>query len=158
MDTGRTRPGGRGAGAGHIDVRRLLAFGRGRGAHARRARAGDLGQSRGGAARRYSRGSGVQRDPRVRTPLALLNLAGETMAVARVQAPERLEEYIGVVRRESAALMRLVDKTLELSKLESGEPRVSLRAYQSGRSGGACVTRFRDRLPDRDLDDPGRPG
>ena len=34
----------------------------------------------------------------LRTPLALLNLAGETMAVARVHAPERLDEYIGVVR------------------------------------------------------------
>lgn len=87
----------------------------------------------------------------LRTPLALLNLAGETMAVARTQAPERLEEYIGVVRRESAELMRLVDKTLELSRLESDRLAYRFEPTNLDELVERVVTRFRDRLPDRDL-------
>jgi signal transduction histidine kinase len=87
----------------------------------------------------------------LRTPLALLNLAGETMAVARTQAPERLDEYIGVVRRESGALMRLVDKTLELSKLESGGRAYRFEPTNVDDLVAHVVTRFRDRLADRDL-------
>jgi nitrogen-specific signal transduction histidine kinase len=87
----------------------------------------------------------------LRTPLALLNLAGETMARARTQAPERLEEYIGVVRRESAQLMRLVDKTLELSRLESDSRAYCFEPTNVDELVDRVVTRFRDRLPDRDL-------
>lgn len=84
----------------------------------------------------------------LRTPLSLINLAGETMALGRVDSPERMREYIDVVRRETAQLVKLVEKTLEISRLEDSRRLYRFSTIDIADLVKASVARFRDRLVD----------
>jgi signal transduction histidine kinase len=87
----------------------------------------------------------------LRTPLSLINLAGETMALGRVDSPERMREYIDVVRRETAQLVKLVEKTLEISRLEDSRRLYRFSMVDIVDLVNASVARFRDRLVDREF-------
>ncbi|HVS64572.1 MAG TPA: HAMP domain-containing sensor histidine kinase [Thermoanaerobaculia bacterium] len=55
------------------------------------------------------------------TPLAALSAAAQNLEDGVVRDPERVREYGGLVRREGARLQKLVDQTLALAGIRSGE-------------------------------------
>lgn len=61
----------------------------------------------------------------LKTPLSLIRMYGELLAVDRPIAQARRAEYSAVLSRETEKLSRLIDNALDLSRLEHG-----LRAHQ----------------------------
>jgi two-component system phosphate regulon sensor histidine kinase PhoR len=54
----------------------------------------------------------------LRTPLTSIQMFAETLALGRVQDPEKQREYLDTIARESERLARLVDQVLAFSKIE----------------------------------------
>lgn len=54
----------------------------------------------------------------LKTPLSLLSAATETMTMDRVRSPEKLTQYVGIIRGEVTRLSALVQRILEFSRLE----------------------------------------
>jgi signal transduction histidine kinase len=54
----------------------------------------------------------------LKTPLSLLSAATETVALERVRTPEKLSQYLGIIRGEVARLSMLVQRILEFSRLQ----------------------------------------
>jgi signal transduction histidine kinase len=54
----------------------------------------------------------------LKTPLSLLSAATETVTMDRVRSPEKLAQYIGIIRSEVARLSALVQRILEFSRLQ----------------------------------------
>lgn len=54
----------------------------------------------------------------LKTPLSLLSAATETVTMDRVRSPEKLAQYIGIIRGEVARLSALVQRILEFSRLQ----------------------------------------
>jgi two-component system phosphate regulon sensor histidine kinase PhoR len=56
----------------------------------------------------------------LKTPLSLLSAASESLTLDRVRAPDKLAQYLAIMRSETARLSMLVERVLEFSKLEQG--------------------------------------
>jgi len=56
----------------------------------------------------------------LRTPLTSIQMFAETLALGRVQDPEKQRGYLETIARESERLARLVDQVLAFSKIEQG--------------------------------------
>ena len=54
----------------------------------------------------------------LKTPLSLLSAATETVSMDRVRSPEKLAQYLGIIRSEVARLSALVQRVLEFSRLQ----------------------------------------
>ncbi len=54
----------------------------------------------------------------LKTPLSLLSAATETVAMDRAKSPEKLAQYLGIIRGEVARLSALVQRILEFSRLQ----------------------------------------
>lgn len=54
----------------------------------------------------------------LKTPLSLLSAATETVAMDRAKSPEKLAQYLGIIRGEVARLSSLVQRILEYSRLQ----------------------------------------
>lgn len=54
----------------------------------------------------------------LKTPLSLISAATETVQLARVQSPEKLSQYLGIIRGEVNRLSSLVQRVLEFSSVE----------------------------------------
>ncbi len=54
----------------------------------------------------------------LKTPLALLSGASETLGMGRIRSPEKLQEYIDIVRLQTARLSMLVEEVLHFSRIE----------------------------------------
>jgi signal transduction histidine kinase len=54
----------------------------------------------------------------LKTPLSLLSAATETVAMDRAKSPEKLAQYLGIIRGEVARLSALVQRILEYSRLQ----------------------------------------
>jgi signal transduction histidine kinase len=54
----------------------------------------------------------------LKTPLSLLSAVTETVTMDRVRSPEKLAEYVGIMRNEVSRLSVLVKRVLEFSRLE----------------------------------------
>ena len=54
----------------------------------------------------------------LKTPLSLLSAATETVAMDRAKSPEKLAQYLGIMRGEVARLSALVQRILEYSRLQ----------------------------------------
>jgi two-component system phosphate regulon sensor histidine kinase PhoR len=54
----------------------------------------------------------------LKTPLSLLSAVTETVAMDRVRTPEKLAQYVGIIRSEVSRLSVLVKRILEFSRLE----------------------------------------
>ena len=54
----------------------------------------------------------------LKTPLALLSAVIETVTMDRVRSPEKLAQYVGIIRGEVTRLSVLVKRILEFSRLE----------------------------------------
>ncbi|MFN2446593.1 MAG: sensor histidine kinase [Vicinamibacterales bacterium] len=54
----------------------------------------------------------------LKTPLSLLSAATETLEMDRVRSPEKLAEYLGIIRGEATRLTALFQRVLEFSRLQ----------------------------------------
>jgi signal transduction histidine kinase len=54
----------------------------------------------------------------LKTPLSLISAATETVELDRVQTPEKLAEYLGIIRGEVGRLSSLVQRILEFSSVQ----------------------------------------
>src|SRR5262245_10509370 len=54
----------------------------------------------------------------LKTPLSLLSAATETLAMDRARSPEKLAQYLGIIRNETTRLSALVQRILEFSRLQ----------------------------------------
>ncbi|MBI2221230.1 MAG: HAMP domain-containing histidine kinase [Acidobacteria bacterium] len=54
----------------------------------------------------------------LKTPLALLSGASETLGLGRVRSPEKIREYVDIVRLQTARLSILVEEVLHFSRIE----------------------------------------
>jgi signal transduction histidine kinase len=54
----------------------------------------------------------------LKTPLSLLSAATETVGMDRVRSPEKLGQYLAIIRSEVARLAALVQRILEFSRLQ----------------------------------------
>lgn len=56
----------------------------------------------------------------LKTPVSLLSAASETLALDRVRAPEKLSQFLDIVRVEAGHLSALVERILEFSRTSDG--------------------------------------
>ncbi len=56
----------------------------------------------------------------LKTPIALIRLAVETLQMRRVTSPEETEKFLGTIGRETLRLSQLVDNILDFARIESG--------------------------------------
>ena len=63
----------------------------------------------------------------LKTPLSLIRMYAELMALDRPDAAQRRSEYATILSRETDKLSRLIDNVLDLSRLERGLPVTELR-------------------------------
>lgn len=54
----------------------------------------------------------------LKTPLSLISAATETLEMAHVRSPEKLSQYLGIIRGEVTRLSALVQRILEFSRLQ----------------------------------------
>ena len=83
----------------------------------------------------------------LKTPLSLLSAATETVELDRVKSPEKLAQYLGIIRTEVGRLSSLVQRILEFSSVQQRRPleldtvdlaalvRETVEAFQASLSG-----------------------
>src|SRR5262249_24440664 len=85
----------------------------------------------------------------LRTPVAMLSAASETLGLERVRSPEKIREYAEIVRAQTVRLSGLVDQILHFAQAESRETagyhlqrvdlgdvvRSTLEGFGTGRNG-----------------------
>jgi two-component system phosphate regulon sensor histidine kinase PhoR len=74
----------------------------------------------------------------LKTPLSIISMFGELLAMGRVSSPEKAAEYAEIIRRESVRLSRLIDNVLDLAKIERG---VEFYEFTENEDIGDVVTR-----------------
>src|SRR5206468_4008333 len=57
----------------------------------------------------------------LKTPIALIRLAVETLEMGRVSTPAEREKFIATIGRETLRLSRLVDNILDFARIEAGQ-------------------------------------
>jgi len=56
----------------------------------------------------------------LKTPLSIISMFGEMLAMGRTKSQEQATEYAEIIRRESIRLSRLIDNVLDFAKIEKG--------------------------------------
>src|SRR5205085_5044671 len=56
----------------------------------------------------------------LKTPLSIISMFGEMLALGRVKSPAQGTEYAEIIWRESVRLARLIDNVLDFAKIERG--------------------------------------
>jgi two-component system, OmpR family, phosphate regulon sensor histidine kinase PhoR len=57
----------------------------------------------------------------LKTPLSIISMFGEMLALGRVKTSEQATEYAEIIWRESVRLARLIDNVLDFAKIERGK-------------------------------------
>jgi signal transduction histidine kinase len=102
----------------------------------------------------------------LKTPLSLLSAATETVGMDRVRSPEKLGQYLAIIRGEVARLSALVQRILEFSRLQQQRGyefesvdlgalvRETVAAFESSLSGQCSFRVEEDRSSPHVLADP----
>jgi len=64
----------------------------------------------------------------LKTPVSLLSAASETVGLDRVRSPEKLSQFLDIVRVESGHLKSLVERILDFSRVSGGGRRYEIEA------------------------------
>jgi signal transduction histidine kinase len=95
----------------------------------------------------------------LKTPLSLLSAATETVELDRVRSPEKLAQYLGIIRTEVGRLSSLVQQILEFSRVQqrralefdtvnlSALVRETVEAFQASLSGQRFTFRVIEEEP-----------
>ena len=84
----------------------------------------------------------------LKTPIAVIKLAVETLEMRRFRNPEEEEKYLRTILKESDRLTRLVDNILDFSRLESGQRALRLAEVRIDDLVSTALESFRLRLED----------
>ena len=84
----------------------------------------------------------------LKTPIAVIKLAVETLEMRRFRSPEEEEKYLRTILKESDRLTQLVDNILDFSRLESGQQTLRLTAISVDDLVTNVMESFRLRLED----------
>jgi signal transduction histidine kinase len=85
----------------------------------------------------------------LKTPIALIRLAVETLELRRFSTPEEGDRFLYSIGRETEKLAQLVDNILDFAKLESGRPVFALRPIDLADVAREALETFRPRLDDQ---------
>jgi two-component system phosphate regulon sensor histidine kinase PhoR len=104
----------------------------------------------------------------LKTPLSLIRMFGELLALGKLKAPEKSKEYAEIITRESERLSRLIDNVLDFSRIERGraaydfqpgrldevvERSLDVYRHRVEREGFKLVTKIDEGLPEALLDE-----
>jgi signal transduction histidine kinase len=84
----------------------------------------------------------------LKTPVAVIKLAVETLEMRRYRTPEEGDKYLRTILRESDRLAQLVDNILDFSRLESGQKTLRLTSVSVADVVAVTMESFRLRLED----------
>ena len=82
----------------------------------------------------------------LKTPIALIRLAVETLELKRVNTPEEYQMFIGTIGRETMRLSQLVDNILDFARLEAGRRTFQFETVDMLAVAREAVETFRPRL------------
>lgn len=84
----------------------------------------------------------------LKTPIAVIRLAVETIEMRRFRSPEEEDKYLRTILKESDRLTQLVDNILDFSRLESGQKALRLSPISVEELVMNVLESFRLRLED----------
>ncbi len=82
----------------------------------------------------------------LKTPIALIRLAAETLELQRYRTPEEGRSFVASIVRDTKRLQRLVDNILDFARIEAGQARLRLEPVDLARLAAETVEDFRPRL------------
>ena len=82
----------------------------------------------------------------LKTPIALIRLAVETLEMGRFRSPEEGQKFLQTIAREADRLSQLVDNILDFARLESGRATFRLEVLDPGEVIREALETFRPRL------------
>jgi signal transduction histidine kinase len=82
----------------------------------------------------------------LKTPIALIRLAVETLELKRVNTPEEYQMFIGTIGRETMRLSQLVDNILDFARLEAGRRTFQFETVDMLGVAREALETFRPRL------------
>jgi len=85
----------------------------------------------------------------LKTPIALIRLAAETLELRRFRTAEEGEAFLGSIGRETQRLQQLVDNILDFARLEAGQAMFRLEPVDLAAVVRDTVDNFRPRLEHR---------
>ncbi|MGH7740474.1 MAG: sensor histidine kinase [Candidatus Eiseniibacteriota bacterium] len=85
----------------------------------------------------------------LKTPIALIRLAVETLEMRRYTSPEEGSRFLHTIGRETEKLSQLVDNVLDFARLESGRPVFQLRRIDMAEVAREALETFQPRLEDQ---------
>src|SRR5260370_35126773 len=56
----------------------------------------------------------------LKTPLSLIRMFGELLAMGKLKSPEKAQEYADIITREAERLSRLIDNVPDFARMERG--------------------------------------
>jgi signal transduction histidine kinase len=85
----------------------------------------------------------------LKTPIALIRLAVETLEMGRVSGPEERDRFLHTIGRETLRLSQLVDNILDFARLEAGQKAFRFETVDAVGLVRDTLERFRLRLEDQ---------
>ncbi|HYM80700.1 MAG TPA: HAMP domain-containing sensor histidine kinase [Candidatus Limnocylindria bacterium] len=85
----------------------------------------------------------------LKTPIALIRLAVDTLELRRTSSPEETEKFLNSISREAMRLNRLVDNILDFARLEAGQHAFRFTNVNPAQLVRETVESFRPRLEDQ---------
>ncbi len=85
----------------------------------------------------------------LKTPIALIRLAVETLEMHRVSSPEQTEKFVRLIGRETRRLNQLVDNILDFARLEAGQRVFKFTDVDLGEVVHETLDSYRLRLEDQ---------
>jgi signal transduction histidine kinase len=82
----------------------------------------------------------------LKTPIALIRLAVDTLEMRRVSSPEETESFLRIINREAMRLNQLVDNILDFARLEAGQHVFKFTTIDTAEIVRETVDSFRPRL------------
>lgn len=82
----------------------------------------------------------------LKTPIALIRLAVETLQMQRIANPEEGVRFLSTIARETSKLSRLVDNILDLARFEAGHHQLRLAPIDLSELARETLDGFRPRL------------
>jgi two-component system phosphate regulon sensor histidine kinase PhoR len=104
----------------------------------------------------------------LKTPLSLIRMFGELLALGKLKSPEKGREYAEIITREAERLSRLIDNVLDFARMERGrvaydfelgrldqvvERALDVYRHRVEREGFKLTTKIDEHLPETMLDE-----
>ena len=82
----------------------------------------------------------------LKTPIAIIRLAVESLEMRRVSSPEEHDKFLGMIDREANRLSTLVEKILDFARLEAGQRVFRMEAVDMAEIARGAVESLRPRM------------